>query len=202
MFRPALLLLLFIASCTEPAPQGRIYTLYATDNAKTGGGERAQVVRPQQRNSAEMAFVRGLLDNLQRRSIAENREYCGFIGLNPDGEITATNPVRGEPARCDFVRPPANLRLIASYHTHAAFDPIYDNEVPSVQDLAGDIRDHLDGYISTPGGRIWYDNAREGTATLQCGLACVYYDPNFHPDYRAPVNRSGYTLEALKERHG
>lgn len=157
--------------------------------------------RPQPHSAAEVAYIKAVLNDLQVRSIAENREFCGYVGLNAAGQFAISGPTRGNPASCQLQPPPRNLRLLASYHTHAAYNPRYDNEVPSVNDLEGDISERLDGYVSTPGGRLWYNNASTGQASLICDRACLVVDPGFVPDYQHPVAQR-YSLAALRARQG
>lgn len=51
-----------------------------------------------------------------------------------------------------------------------------DIEVPSLEDMIGDIEEGIDGYIETPGGRLWFNDARARRVTLLCGSECVASD--------------------------
>lgn len=185
-----LLLLAFLASC------GVTIASQKTVNALLVGNPP---VRAQAHSGAEAAFVTSFLNALQPRSFAESREYCGYIGLNSAGAYVATPAVRGDEASCTLPDASPKIRLLASYHTHGAYSPKFDNEVPSYEDLEGDILDQLDGYVSTPGGRIWYNVAATGRATLLCGLNCVARDSNFTPDPDFPVGKH-YTVAQLHAR--
>ena len=94
------------------------------------------------------------LDALQHTSIAENREYCGYLGVDASGQVAATPAVPGTVDSCLPVDPPAAFEIYASYHTHGAYSPDEDSEVPSYEDLQGDIEEGVDGYIATP-GQLW-----------------------------------------------
>ena len=162
--------------------------------------QRVPATVPEPHNSAEAEFITGQLNALQPRSITENREYCGYVGLNPAGEYAITLPVRGNNAGCTPNIPPASLRITASYHTHAAYAPRYDSEAPSAQDVEGDISEGINGYVSPPGGRVWFVNSRARQAELLCGLGCVVADPRFQPDPEYPILNI-FTLGQLRARH-
>ena len=175
----------FLASCDEPPVQ--------KDSVLSS------FERPQPRTEAEVVFITAELNALQPRSIAENREFCGYLGLNPAGDFAISPPKRGSLDGCTPNDPPASLQLIASYHTHAAYSYDYDSETPSPDDLMGDIAEGVDGYIATPGGRVWFNDAAARTAILLCDLNCIFADPHFQPDPYYPVaNR--YSLRALIAR--
>ena len=155
--------------------------------------------RPQPQSLAEITFITDVLNTLQPRSIAENREYCGYLGLDPSGAFIISKPKRGGNDGCRPDEPPASMRLLASYHTHAAYGVEYDSEVPSYNDLEADIYEGIDGYIATPGGRIWFNDASAAQASMLCGLTCITADPNFRPEPQFRVlNR--YTLDGLRDR--
>ncbi len=144
-------------------------------------------------------FAVTLLDGLQPRSFAEAREFCGYIERGPDGSF-ATTPVQGgNEVSCD--PGPVTPGTIASFHTHGAYTPDYNNELPSSEDLYTDFANRIDGYISTPGGRIWrvdYDRRR---AFLMCGAGCVRTDPDDIPADAGPIRRS-YSIDALQRIEG
>lgn len=130
------------------------------------------------------AFAVAFLDTLQARSFVGRREYCGYF-LMTGGAIGATPPIPGTLASCSQPPPPPNA--FASYHTHGAFDAAYDNEVPSPEDMLGDFAFGIDGYISTPGGRVWRVEVDERAALQVCGLGCVAVDPGFVPRNEAAI---------------
>lgn len=139
--------------------------------------------RPVPQTQAEVAFVSRLFNTIQPVSIADRREYCGLIGINGEGQFTATEPRKGRESSC---LPPsldrANMTVIASYHTHGAYDHEYLTEVPSFDDMRTDIEDGTDGYVATPGGRLWYIDARAREARMICGVGCLVRDPNHVDD--------------------
>jgi len=135
-----------------------------------------QLLPPQ--TDAEIRFTKGVLDAAQAASIANNREYCGYIGLNRDGSFVATPAKQGRKNSC-LARRPQDIQILASYHTHGAFTVNYDTKAPSVSDLEADIFEGIDGYIATPGGRVWYDDSSRRAAVLLCGINCITSDPNF-----------------------
>lgn len=146
-------------------------------------------------------FARSFLDGIQAQSIAERRELCGFIFRSDNGQLQASPPRRGTFASCNMPVPQRRDNIIASYHTHGAYGQEYDNEVPSTTDLLSDFELGLDGYISTPGGRVWrVSNATRDTSQV-CGLGCVTRDPGFVPRNESQV-RQRYTVATLNQRNG
>jgi hypothetical protein len=145
------------------------------------------------------AFARDFLNGLQARSFADRSEYCGYFLRSDAGGIIPTTPSRGRFAECEYAAVPAGAQVFASYHTHGAYGADYDNEVPSVTDLLSDFDFGVNGYVSTPGGRVWkVDLASQSTVQI-CGLGCVLVDPDFVPNDEAGVQRS-YTLAQLSQR--
>lgn len=147
----------------------------------------------------EIVFVSALLNDIQPDSIAQDREYCGLIGVDETGAYVATEPRRGRKSTCLPPDPAfANFTVLASYHTHASSSPEYFTEVPSFDDIRTDIEDGTDGYIATPGGRFWYVNARAQRASQICGLNCLVPDPTHVDDPDFPVFQT-YTLDDLRD---
>ena len=142
-------------------------------------------------------FATRLLNGLQPQSIAESREYCGYIIRTASGDIAATPANPGGEDFCELAAPDEGT--IASYHTHGSFSPRYDNEVPSVSDVLGDFGSRIDGYISTPGGRIWIVDFSERRARQVCGPRCVFSDPKDVPKAAGFVPQS-FTLPQLRAR--
>lgn len=151
-------------------------------------------------SAAEIALVKQVLSGLQARSFAGNREYCGYIGYTSDGILVATPAARGDQGSCLAHEPPAEMRVTASYHTHGAATRDYDSEVPSLGDLISDIAEGVNGYIATPGGRVWLNLAHKREARLLCDLRCIAADPGFDGDTEFPAPAPVYTLESLKAR--
>lgn len=126
-------------------------------------------------------FAIAFLDSIQAESIAERREFCGYFFRDDAGRVQATPPRAGTFATCSMPAPRPGDGVIASYHTHGAYGPRYDNEVPSVTDIQSDVQLGLNGYVSTPGGRVWRVNRRTRDTQQLCGLGCVTRDPGFVP---------------------
>ncbi len=146
-------------------------------------------------HEAAIAF----LDGLQPRSIAENREYCGYFGLDASGGFRATRPRSGMSESCELAGFPETLDVVASYHTHSAFDTRIDSEVPSTDDVMTDVADRVFGYVSTPGGRVWLVDWRDRSTRQLCGIGCVTSDPDFVPGDAGPI-AVRYTLRDLRRR--
>ncbi|MEM8798336.1 MAG: DUF4329 domain-containing protein [Pseudomonadota bacterium] len=142
-------------------------------------------------------FAASILNKIQAQSIREGVEYCGFIGYNRRGELSATDPKRGSSSNCfpPFFKP-WGFDAIASYHTHGSYHPQADTEVPSVRDLESDFDDGIDGYVATPGGRLWVNILREGQTVKLCGRNCLTSDPLFD-ECAARRPEPTYTLRDL-----
>lgn len=116
-----------------------------------------------------------VLNGINPQSVRENREYGGWVFVNPDGSFSSTNPVRGEAASVRLPNPalviPSGSRQTASYHTHAAFDPRFDNENFSPTDLELDRREMVDGFLATPGGQFKFHDFRADTVTTLGSIA-------------------------------
>ena len=118
-------------------------------------------------------------DKIQPLSVAKKVEFCGYFGINAAGDLAATLAVPGDADSCAPEDPPPGFDILASYHTHGAYSPDADTEVPSVDDLLGDYEEGIDGYIATPGGRVWLNLYEEELAFQLCGPGCVRPDPDF-----------------------
>jgi hypothetical protein len=147
----------------------------------------------------ERAMAKSLLRDLQADSIRGNREYCGLIGQMDDGRFVATKAVRGSRAKCRYPRPLPGMNVTATFHTHGAFLRHYDNEVPSVLDVMTDMSNGTNGYVSTPGGRLWFVDGRRGQLFMICGPGCLPWDPRFIEGAAGPI-AGKYTLRELRDR--
>lgn len=147
----------------------------------------------------EVAAVKSYMAEVQLLSFENNREYCGIVGYDMAGRIVMSKAKRGRRASCRLGRDPAGIEVVASYHTHGSFHEDYDSEVPSVNDVEGDMEDGLDGYVATPGGRLWFVDGQTGISRQLCGLGCLPDDPEFVPEYFGPVAQR-YSLDALTDR--
>jgi len=130
-------------------------------------------------SAAEDALIRQVFAQLQPVSFRENVEYCGYLGLNDDGQLVASPATRGDEGSC-LADDPADIAVITtSYHTHGAYSPDYYNEVPSGDDMEGDEEEGIDGWVATPGGRLWYIDTEDMIARQVCGIGCLTADPRF-----------------------
>jgi hypothetical protein len=89
--------------------------------------------------------------------------------------------------------PLAGQGIFASYHTHGSYANAYDNEVSSTIDLVSDFDYGIDGYVSTPGGRVWLVDFQTFSTRQVCGMGCVAQVPNFVPNTSDTI-QNAYTL--------
>lgn len=161
------------------------------------GPEIAAPTIPQPRIEA---FAREQLNALQERSFAENIELCGIIYETPDGQLGVLREEGGGEATCDIAFFDEGDRVaVASFHTHGRHSREYDGEVPSLTDIQSDIDVGVDGYIATPGGRLWHIDHEQEVARLVCGPGCMAQDPRYFP-CRGDLIARGYTIEELRAR--
>lgn len=146
----------------------------------------------------EVRAAKAVLAKAQARSIAENREYCGYLGYSSSGALVSTRPRRGNLDECT-PNWPRNIEVVASWHTHAAYDEGAWSEVPTVNDIEADEAEGVDGYISTPGGRVWYVDTTDMVVSQLCGLGCIRSDPRFKRGAEGQIQQS-YTYRQLLRR--
>lgn len=144
----------------------------------------------------EQALVFEIFSTLNPKSIALNIEYCGYIGYDANGRLLASKPTRGNIDSC-LPDDPAGIDLIvASYHTHGAFSRDYFNEIPSGEDMEGDEAEGIDGWVATPGGRLWFIETPEMITYQVCGIGCLPADPGFIEGDMGRIENQ-YTYEDL-----
>ena len=135
------------------------------------------------------------LSTVQTASIKDGREYCGYILLTEQGELTVSSINAGGADWC--VMPTASLVdqenpgsvIVADFHTHASYEAHEDSEVPSARDMSGNRAANIIGFLGTPGGRFWYIAPDGLSAEQLCATPCLPMDPNFEPpddDQRIP----------------
>ncbi len=146
----------------------------------------------------ELNYVRSIFDTVQARSISENREYCGYFGYTADGRLASTPAY---PGKFDECTPewPEDLDVIASWHTHGAYDEQTWSEVPSVMDIEADEDEGIDGYVATPGGRLWYVDTTDMVVFQICSYGCLGTDSGFTKGAEGDIARS-YTYQELIRR--
>lgn len=149
------------------------------------------------------AFAREKLGAMQARSFAQRLELCAIIFEDSEGKLQSSEVRAGDEATCDlryFDKP--GMAPLASIHTHGSFDEDYDSEVPSLIDLESDITDQMDGYVATPGGRLWQVDWERERAVLVCGAGCLAQDPTYRacPDDTVAASYTGAELAARSRR--
>lgn len=144
----------------------------------------------------EIIAVKNRISPLQILSFATDREYCGYLVRKKDGSIGFTEMVRGGHDGCTPLVPLSAKNLIASVHTHGAYNPDVPAEFPTVLDMQSDRRERVNGFVATPGGRLWYIDSHAMVARQLCGLGCLPQDPYFHPGDDGQIAES-YSYQEL-----
>ena len=152
-------------------------------------------------SAQEYAFVLGLMQSMNQLSVRFNREVCGYILRHPNGAYSSTKVSWGGEASCASLPLQDGVTVASSWHTHAAWGEGYDGEVPSIQDVEGDMNMGVNGWVGTPGGRLWFVDGQTGTMRQACGRGCLPEDPDFFPEEHGPVSEI-YTLDGLYARFG
>lgn len=144
----------------------------------------------------EVALIKEVFHEIQPLSFKRNREYCGYIGLDEDGELVASKPKRGRKSSC-LARDPREIEVIvASYHTHGGYEGHDAYEVPSVDDIESDEAEGIDGYVATPSGRLWFIDTEDMTISELCGPGCLPQAEGYEPEPDADI-RDFYTYDEL-----
>ena len=146
---------------------------------------------------SEAATTKATLNRLQSVSFSSNREYCGYLLRTPDSNLAAPAAAKGRISSCRAHNPPEDHLIVASYHTHGAFEYDTPAEFPSVSDLEADEAAGIDGYISTPGGRFWYVDEIELVVSQICGVGCMIQDSNFEVGLDGCIEVS-YSIEEMR----
>lgn len=150
-------------------------------------------------NSDEVAVARQVFANIQPSSLRGNVEYCGVIGFDNLGRLVASPATRGRIDSCLPDTPAFIFDATASYHTHGGYSPDYFNELPSVEDVRADLADGVDGYVATPGGRIWFVDISARRISQICGLGCLPQAANFVVGSNGPIAQS-YSFTELAQK--
>jgi hypothetical protein len=149
------------------------------------------------RGQSEAEFAKAMLNGVQAASFAANREYCGYLLLTLDGQLAATSAAQGRMSSCRANLPPEGHLIVASFHTHGAFDYDTPAEFPSVGDVEADQAEGIDGYVSTPGGRLWFVDGTDLLVSQLCSVGCMIQDPNFQAGLDGVIKVS-YSVEELR----
>jgi hypothetical protein len=155
----------------------------------------------QAQDAEELEFVIGLMESMNALSVRFDREVCGFILQDRDGAYRSTKVSWGGHASCASLPLAPGTRVVSSWHTHAAYSPNYDNEVPSIQDVEGDISFEVNGWVGTPGGRLWFVESATETLRVACDTGCLPTDPEATDALHDPIPAS-MTLNELYGRFG
>jgi hypothetical protein len=110
--------------------------------------------------------------------------------------LIASKPTRGDEGSCLSDDPHFIEVITASYHTHGGHSLDYFNEVPSGEDMEGDADEGIDGYVATPGARLWYIDSVDMIASQLCGIGCLPADHTFVVGDNGPVAAS-YSYDDL-----
>ncbi|MGR3484506.1 MAG: DUF4329 domain-containing protein [Paracoccaceae bacterium] len=127
----------------------------------------------------EERLIKQVMDRFNPISIAEDREYCGYVGFDAAGRLVATQGTPGDVDSCLAADPDGIELVTASWHTHGSFSRDYSSEVPSVEDIEGDEDEGIDGWVATPGGRLWFIDTTDMAMWQVCGIGCLPSDPAF-----------------------
>jgi len=125
-----------------------------------GGGEE-----PNGRFAREEGAAFSVLNSVNPRCVAQNREYGGWIYRFNDGSYSFLNPVQGDTSSVNIGGPdrvPNGTRASATYHCHGGPDPRFNNESFSPQDIFADRFFNVNGYLSTPAGQLKKHNVSNG----------------------------------------
>ena len=147
----------------------------------------------------EAALVQSLLAELQKASIQQGVEYCGYVGRAKSGELVLSKPTRGDTASCLPAEPRNIAQITASFHTHGGFDAAYTGELPSTDDVEGDYAMKINGYVSTPAGRFWFVDTTRRVIVQLCGFGCLPNDSRFTRGDDGPIAQQ-YTFKELALR--
>lgn len=156
-------------------------------------------VSAQAYDKQELEFMKEFFNTIQQRTFDNNREYCGYLMIDSEGYYVTSKPKKGQQDACMANEPPIGFDILASYHTHGAFSIDADSELPSSTDLQADVAEQVDGWIATPGGRIWFNDSLTGISEMACGRDCIMSDPKFDADMLEPVKNT-YTVETISQR--
>lgn len=150
---------------------------------------------------SETRFVLALMEAMNQLSVRFDREVCGFILRDTEGKYRSTKVSWGTPASCASLPLRPGEEAVSSWHTHAAWALGYDGEVPSTTDVERDMSLGVNGWVATPGGRLWFIDGTTGHMHQVCGRGCLPVDPGFVPEEHGPVP-DALSLNALYARFG
>lgn len=148
----------------------------------------------------EKSLAVALFTALQQRSFELEAELCGYILRDAGGFLRMTGPYPGDEFSCAAPFPETGT-VLASWHTHGSYSDDAYNELPSDLDVQSDAEEEIDGWIATPGGRLWFVDGETLVSTLICGQGCLPVDPAYDPSQTGPIAER-YEFDALLQRLG
>ncbi len=178
-------------------PPFRVMLALSVTAAAVGTFPRSALSQPTQMSEAQ--FAADTLARLQATSFADGVEYCGFVGIDRAASLVATPAVRGTHAGCTLPLYPAATQITASYHTNAGYDVAYNSEIPSALDMDTDRLNHTNGYVATPGGRLWFIDTARATTCQLCATPCLPRDLR-HREPQTPVALAYSCADLVKLR--
>lgn len=121
--------------------------------------------------------ARGVLDEYNPLSVAEDQEYAGLIYQTEGGSVKSTPGIPGglcEGGPCGsnpwdaLPHVPEGATILADWHTHGAFNPAQPDisyeyfssgDVRGINSDANRYPDYRGGYLGTPAGRAYFYQA-------------------------------------------
>jgi hypothetical protein len=76
------------------------FALLASAGCVSSDYDNAPYNRQAPQTATEIEFAKAILADLQPKSFAANREYCGYIGLDSSGNFAASTAVKGRKSSC------------------------------------------------------------------------------------------------------
>ncbi|MEM1375444.1 MAG: DUF4329 domain-containing protein [Pseudomonadota bacterium] len=146
----------------------------------------------------EVALAKEVLGSMQQPSFDNDREYCGYLAFNEAGDLVSTPISRGGRDSCVYDGPDDGFVMAFSIHTHGRYSQDIPAEFPSVSDIEADEDEGVDGFVATPGGRLWYVDTEDMLVRQICGIGCLPQDPRFRAGDDGVIEIS-YTYEELLE---
>lgn len=148
-------------------------------------------------DAGEVALVKSRFQYLQHQSFRTDREYCGYLIRDRFGVLGVTPMRQGSRNGCSPVPPGPGVEIVASMHTHGAFSAGIAAEFPTVLDMVSDLSEGINGYVATPGGRLWFIDTGNLIVRQMCSPGCLPQDPDYQPHDEAVIAES-YSLKQLR----
>lgn len=120
--------------------------------------------------SSESAAGYDAIKYINNTSIYHNTEFAGTIYRNGLGGYSYTNPSKGGSAGAN--PGPISVNTTAIYHTHAGYDPRYNNENFSSTDTRFSKGRGLGSYLGTPSGSTQYQGPNGNTTNMSGPNSC------------------------------